>query len=92
MCRVASATSRTTTSTKAAATLRAARRDGLHPAHAPPATEHRPDTMGMPPIRALPPDDQASTATAWRVLDVLGRQVGDSRLVGGSPPSAVWRR
>lgn len=25
-------------------------------------------------------------------LDVLGRHVGDSRLIGGSPPSAVWRR
>lgn len=24
--------------------------------------------------------------------DALGRQVGDSRLVGGRPPSAVWRR
>jgi 16S rRNA A1518/A1519 N6-dimethyltransferase RsmA/KsgA/DIM1 with predicted DNA glycosylase/AP lyase activity len=25
-------------------------------------------------------------------LDVLGRHVGDRRLVGGSPPSALWRR
>jgi hypothetical protein len=25
-------------------------------------------------------------------LDVLGLQVGDSRLIGGRPPSAWWRR
>ena len=25
-------------------------------------------------------------------LGVLGRQVGDTRLVGARPPSAVWRR
>ena len=25
-------------------------------------------------------------------LALLGRQVGSSRLVGGSPPSALWRR
>ncbi len=25
-------------------------------------------------------------------LDVLGRQVGDRRLIGGWPPSALWRR
>ena len=27
-----------------------------------------------------------------RALGVPGRQVGDSRLIGGSPPRAVWRR
>ena len=30
-------------------------------------------------------------ATVGR-LDVLGRHVGDRRLIGGSPPSALWRR
>ena len=25
-------------------------------------------------------------------LGVLGHQVGDSRLIGGRPPSALWRR
>ena len=25
-------------------------------------------------------------------LDVPGHQVGDRRLIGGSPPSALWRR
>ncbi len=25
-------------------------------------------------------------------LAVLGRQVGDSRLIGGCPPRALWRR
>ena len=27
-----------------------------------------------------------------RGLGVLGRQVGDSRLIGGWPPRALWRR
>ena len=29
---------------------------------------------------------------ALRALGVRGHQVGDSRLTGGNPPSAVWRR
>lgn len=31
-------------------------------------------------------------AIAFAHLGVLGHQVGDRRLVGGLPPSAVWRR
>lgn len=32
----------------------------------------------------------ASEAERRSELDVLGHQVGDSRLVGGLPPRAVW--
>jgi hypothetical protein len=34
--------------------------------------------------RAATPEEEA--------LAVLGHQVGDSRLIGGLPPSALWRR
>jgi len=41
-------------------------------------------------LAALP--DRVEELTARWALDVLGHQVGDSRLVGGLPPSALWRR
>lgn len=43
--------------------------------------------------RDLKPICQAANAdTAAATLDVLGSQVGDSRLIGGLPPMAEWRR
>ena len=52
--------------------------------------------------RAFPEPDDFPTAAAWGVqlefaleeqpLGVLGRHVGDTRLVGAWPSSAVWRR
>ena len=36
--------------------------------------------------------DLTAQRDALTGLGVLGHQVGDRRLIGGSPPSAVWRR
>ncbi len=44
---------------------------------------------GHPPISRV---NDLPRVTNWNALAVLGRQVHDSRLIGGCPPSAEWRR
>jgi hypothetical protein len=57
-------------------------------------SDHHGARAGDPPASEGAMGDSRTAQRTARpdALDVLGHQVGDRRLVGGSPPSALWRR
>lgn len=59
----------------------------------PVATVHRQgELMGLLEHPSPASSDIGPAMVVGMALDVLGRQVHDSRLIGGSPPMAEWRR